>query len=171
MALGSNIALAMITVLVGNVWQRLHPVRVHPSASGWFLSRPHPAWAAIVNYYFFFPEHPGENCFQVWLEVKLSGARAPWEPHWVTKLLKYDYREDFVSTMLLCWDVTGFLPRSGRYGSACIHEISSFPFPPLPVHVVLRKEYRRKKKPQKQKTNNRDCFEINPKGWDELELD
>uniref|UniRef100_A0A8C3UDL4 Uncharacterized protein n=1 Tax=Catharus ustulatus TaxID=91951 RepID=A0A8C3UDL4_CATUS len=30
---------------------------------------------------FFSPEHPGENCFQVWVEVKLSGARAPWEPH------------------------------------------------------------------------------------------
>lgn len=180
MALGSSIALPTINVLVGNVWQ-LNPSRVcdgpglwlerFPSAEGGWHAHilPQEQLAIIIS----FSEHPGENCFQVWVEVNLRGARTPSQLHWLTKLLKYDHREDFICTMLLCWDVTGFLPRSGRYGSARIHEIS-FPFPSLPVYLLFwEKEYRRKKEKKKvnQQTKDRDCFGINPKGWDGLKHD
>lgn len=146
MTLGLNVALPTINALLGNVWQ-LNPsrVRVYRMASGCGWSDSQPLNVSVTptscprsncQLLFLFSEHPGENCFQVWVEVNLSGARTPLQLHWLTKLLKYDCREDFVCTMLLCWDVTGFLHRSGRYGSACIYEIS-FPFPSLSVHLLF----------------------------------
>lgn len=166
MTSGLNIALPIINVLLGNVWQ-MNPscAWVHPIASGWSDSQPlnesvTPTSCVRSNcqLLFFFSEHPGENCFQVWVEVNLSGARTPLKPRWLTKLLKYDYREDFVSTMLLCWDVTGFLPRSGRYGSACIHEISSFPFPSLPVQLLFWERSIEGKKKNKPRNQNQTMF-------------
>lgn len=160
MTSGLNIAFPLTNALAGNVWQGIHAghewlrlsLELFPSSERvWPAPIP---WAAIVNYSFF-PEHPGESCFcfQVWLEVKLSRARTPLKRHRPRKLLKYDRREDFISTMLLCWDVTGFLPRSGRYGTASYMKSYHFPSLPLPLLFWERSIERKNQTPPKNPTN------------------
>lgn len=133
-------------------------------------SRPHPAWGAIVNYYFFFRAPrwellPGLGGGEP--ERSPDAAEAPL----TDKTFKIWLQGGFClhnAAMLGC----DRLPTQVWKVWICLHTwnlIISLPFPPY-IAVVLGKEYRRGKK-KNQETKTRQCFEINPKGWDELKHD